>query len=550
MAKKKTYILLTFLVIVAFFCNNGALNTDIMESRNIVTAREMLSKGNFLVPTMNGEVRLEKPPLPTWAAALAESVSPFNMPLQRSMAGIMAVLAAVYLFLFARKFLRQDGVTAVLVLITCYNFVLQGRTATWDIYCHAFCMAAIYHICSAFWPLDVGGANVKSPKRRLWKHSMAAALWLALSIMSKGPVSLYALLLPFLLVFFYEKRPRMRSSWGAFGTMFLVALLLGGLWFAYVRVVAADDMHRIALKESSSWLGHNVRPVWYYATFFSESGVWAAVLLSAILLPLVKKLRRFKGVCFGGEYRFVWLWTVMVVLLLSLMPEKKMRYLLPMLLPASLLIAEFLRFIGGQRRFRWLLIVNAALLGLAFVGAPVALVFLAKGNNSIDFPFVIILLTGVAAAYFTLLGALHGSAKPMAWAVAAVFCALETCAMGRLTSVFKNPEMRSIALTRSDARLRSLPFYHKQGEELRIELVCAAGKSILPLDVASSDSVRKRLPLVLLTHKSLKEELPEGLLNAVDTLYIGTFDDNKHPKTDKHWSGMFRYRLTVLRAKD
>ena len=70
---------LPFLLLVfccSFFINNGAIFADIMESRNIITAREMVYDHNWLVPTMNGELRLEKPPLPTWIAAITEMISP------------------------------------------------------------------------------------------------------------------------------------------------------------------------------------------------------------------------------------------------------------------------------------------------------------------------------------------------------------------------------------------------------------------------------------------------------------------------------------------
>lgn len=80
------YMWIITLCIAAFFVNNGALQTDIMESRNIVTAREMVSDGNWLVPTMNGELRLEKPPLPTWVAAVVETVVPDNLKAQRAAA--------------------------------------------------------------------------------------------------------------------------------------------------------------------------------------------------------------------------------------------------------------------------------------------------------------------------------------------------------------------------------------------------------------------------------------------------------------------------------
>lgn len=60
------------------FINNRVVVPDIMEARNMVTAREMVHDGNWLVPTMNGDLRLEKPPLPTWLTAVAEMISPDN----------------------------------------------------------------------------------------------------------------------------------------------------------------------------------------------------------------------------------------------------------------------------------------------------------------------------------------------------------------------------------------------------------------------------------------------------------------------------------------
>ncbi|MCD8260663.1 MAG: phospholipid carrier-dependent glycosyltransferase, partial [Bacteroides sp.] len=52
-----------------FFIHNDVLYTDIMESRNIVTAREMVYEGNWIIPTMNGELQFASP-LSTWIAAV------------------------------------------------------------------------------------------------------------------------------------------------------------------------------------------------------------------------------------------------------------------------------------------------------------------------------------------------------------------------------------------------------------------------------------------------------------------------------------------------
>ena len=103
----KEYLWIIVLCLAAFFLNNNALPTDIMESRNIVTAREMVQDGNWLVPTMNGELRLEKPPLPTWIAAVIESIHPHALDAQRMAAGVMALIWVAYLYLIAKYISRR-----------------------------------------------------------------------------------------------------------------------------------------------------------------------------------------------------------------------------------------------------------------------------------------------------------------------------------------------------------------------------------------------------------------------------------------------------------
>ena len=104
-----------------------------MESRNIITAREMVYDGNWIIPTMNGESRLEKPPLPTWITAVAEMISPDNISLQRGMAALAAILLVAYFYLFASRIMKQNPLVPTLLLCTCYNIILMGRTASWDI---------------------------------------------------------------------------------------------------------------------------------------------------------------------------------------------------------------------------------------------------------------------------------------------------------------------------------------------------------------------------------------------------------------------------------
>ena len=59
-------ISIVVIVLLMLCINIDVIDVTIMEARNFITAREMLTDGNWLLTTMNGEPRYQKPPLPTW----------------------------------------------------------------------------------------------------------------------------------------------------------------------------------------------------------------------------------------------------------------------------------------------------------------------------------------------------------------------------------------------------------------------------------------------------------------------------------------------------
>ena len=188
------WVLLCLVCLTTFFVDNSVLVPDIMESGNIVTAREMVYDGNWIAPTMNGELRLEKPPLPTWLTAVVEMIAPDNLGWQRGVAGLAALLLVFYFYCFVKNILGVAPFVSALILCTCHNVILMGRTASWDIYCHC----------------------------------IVAGVLAGLSIMSKGPVSVYALLLPFVIAFAFVMRPCIKGCRVAIGVMCVIALVVGG----------------------------------------------------------------------------------------------------------------------------------------------------------------------------------------------------------------------------------------------------------------------------------------------------------------------------------
>ena len=539
---KEGWVLLV-VCIITFFINNPVIVPDIMESRNIITAREMVYDGNWMVPTMNGDLRLEKPPLPTWITALAEIISPDNVGLQRGMAGLAAIMLTVFFYLSATRIIQNKrfALLSTLILCTCYNIILMGRTASWDIYCHAFMMGAIYYLIRAL-----------SGKSASWGHFIAAGIFMGLSFMSKGPVSFYALLLPFLLAYCYYYRPVMKGKWPAFITMIVVCLLISSWWYIFIYLFHGDAMAYVADKESSSWLNRNVRPWYYYWSFFLETGVWSLLLLSAIFLPAWSKIDRKKK-----EYLFPLIWMFLTVVLLSLLPEKKNRYLLPVLISASYTMgylvlswSERLKTSHYPKADKIIFRINAWLITVVVALLPVAAFIFVYREGYVSFPVylslsVIILLIAVYLANT----AIKLQPVKLVYGVLALFLVAECFMLPLLKNIINNPDMKSVAGTREIQELNGIPFYHNEADPLRIELVYAANRKIRPLDVSDPDSIEAVLPCAILTHKPVAEELPSQLWEKVDTVYIGHFDDNRRPRNNRRYSDIFNYHITLLKKK-
>lgn len=535
--------LVILLALATFFVFNSALPTDIMEARNIVTAREMVSDGNWLVPTMNGEPRLEKPPLPTWVAGAIEEVFPGSLSAQRCAAGVMGLLWTLFLFRFVKMVTqrRQYALLTTMVFLTSYHIVVMGRTATWDIYCHAFMMGGIYYLAR----------GLLSDKSEQWRWFPLAGLMMGLSFLSKGPVSFYALLLPALVAIIAFMHPSVKGKWGALAVMLLVCLIVGGWWYAYLLVCQQEAVNAVIHKESASWVNHNVRPWYYYWRFFTETGVWAVLMLAALFVPYWKKVFNQEHSGLKRFYLFSITWTLSALVLLSLMPEKKIRYLLPIMAPCAMCVACLLAHFEDATDLpsRILLKVNGAVVTLAAIAIPVA-VFAFKWTS-----LPVGIMAGalfLSLAFYIGKATRNGDSRKIVYGVCILFMLVEVFLLKPVGRMFGNPQMRSISLTRTMKELKDVPFYHDKGDPVRIEIVYEAGKKILPVDFhkgCAAGGISHCLPFVLISHKYAAQTLPEGIMQDVDTVSLGTFDDNKHPKTDRHYTKDFIYHATVIKSK-
>lgn len=533
-------MILVFLMFCTFFVHNRAIFVDIMESRNIVTAREMVTDGNWLIPTMNGELRLEKPPLPTWIAAVVETISPDNLMLQRSMSGLAAVCLVLFTYLLAFRMTHDKlyaFLTAVL-LCTSYNLILIGRTASWDIYCHAFMMVAIYCL---FCALQSDGLSLK------W--FTLAGLAMGASFLGKGPVSFYALLLPFWVAysFFYKKSYSGKAKGCAW--MLFLTIVLSAWWYIYIYVSHPELSGYVFKKESSSWINYNVRPWYYYWKFFLETGIWALLMLLALWIPIWGKRVQDKK-----NYLFSLVWMLSILFFLSLVPEKKNRYLLPVLIPCAMAGAHLFHYwirrmkandVLGRVIYR----VHTFLILVVVLAIPYLLYRFAYEGGVMEGQTCVLLSIGVLF-FGVVMGYSILKVKPyvLLMSVVGLFMFIEIFMMPFIGKFVSNKQKKSLSETRQIAVLKPLQFYHPATDSLRIELVYEANKKIQSIDLNDSVAVKKSLPFALLTSK---EHIPEEdkWKSSISITSFGRFDDNPWPIGHRRYKDDLMKYVTVWQLK-
>jgi len=331
-------ISIAVIAIIMFVLNMDVLEVTIMEARNFITAREMLTDGNWLLTTMNGEPRYQKPPLPTWLAAISASIFGIKSIYAMRLPGfIMVIVLALTNYHLSNKILNNRQQSLINGLLTLTSFYVIGIVieAPWDIFTHGFMLIGIYHLYQLF-----------SKNQNYWKHTLFAGIFIGLSIMSKGPISFYALLLPFLIAYgLVYKYKHFKAKWFSMFSLLLLALVIGGWWYLFVRYADPQTFLEITKRETGNWSSYNVRPFYYYWSFFTQSGLWTIPAFVSLLYPYLKtRVSDLK------TYKFTLLWTLLAVILLSIIPEKKSRYLMPVLIPLALNIGFYIEYLF--RRFK------------------------------------------------------------------------------------------------------------------------------------------------------------------------------------------------------
>jgi 4-amino-4-deoxy-L-arabinose transferase-like glycosyltransferase len=401
----KTFLVLLALLLPALLVGLGERPVyKIQEVRIAETAREMLESGDWVVPRYNGELRLQKPPLPYWLTAASYQVVGVNAVATRLPAALFGLFLAFLMWHWVRREVGlKIAANSVLVLVVSYLGLRYFRSGEADAVLLFFISAA----CLLGYDLLHGRHD--AARRLLF------GLALGLGFLSKGPAALAIPLLTLFAMAVMEKRAgRLQPSAKNFFSLPGVALLLFAAfgWYVWIIWQLPEIAQSFFGKQVDETFirGTHAQPLWWYlAHFFEFFAPWGVLLIPAALMAYRQRGR----IAMPPLLRFAWVWLAIVFALLTATINKQTQYALLFAPPLAIILGHYLaeargRFASVNRLLFWLFCI-AALAGVAFalykssdiphallwLGLPIAPLLLQRLFHDGELSMPVLLVAGV-----------------------------------------------------------------------------------------------------------------------------------------------------------
>jgi len=191
------------------------------EARFAEAAREMMARGDAVVPTFGGANRYDKPILIYWCVWASYAVLGIDERAARLPSNVAGALTVMLLAWTARRRWGPGaGLVAGLLLATTVAFHVQCRACTADLVMMLPTLAAMLAL-ERIW---AGESD--------WRHALVLWTGLALALLAKGPVG------PAFVLFTGVALWALGRSWRRWEVIAAVALVVAGWWRLGVGVLA------------------------------------------------------------------------------------------------------------------------------------------------------------------------------------------------------------------------------------------------------------------------------------------------------------------------
>ena len=358
-------VLLAAAVWLGLFHNLGAIPLfDVDEGAFGEATREMLARGDYVSTWLNGQPRFDKPILVYWLQAASVrlfGLDEFALRLPSALAAT-AWVAAIYAFV--RRILERDtACAAAFIAATSAGVVVIGRGAIADALLNLFLALALFDVYR----------ELVDPRPR-WRRR--AYFWIALGVLTKGPV---ALLVPGAAsALAFGLQGRLADWWRAVRDPvgWLILLAVAGPWYALEYAARGDAFL------AGFFMRHNVErflvPLQGHAgspLFYLPALLLLVLPYTGLLLATLPEVRRLRATPLDT---LLWCWFLFVLGFFTLAGTKLPHYLLYGATPLFILMARRRDALRSRGAALW-----PALLLLAAVAAlPLVLRHAAPGARN------------------------------------------------------------------------------------------------------------------------------------------------------------------------
>ncbi len=300
------------------------------ETRYLAVAWEMWSRGDFLVPYLNGETYSHKPPLLFWLFHAGWAVFGVNEWWPRLVAPLISLANLLLTWRLARALWPEE--------------VEAARIAPWLLFggllWSGFFTVVQFDLLIVFCTLlgMLGLLHSSQGKGSGW---LLVGLAIGLGVLAKGPVILLHLLPVALLGYFWVDRSKLKG-WHCWYLGTLSALILGtgiALLWALPASVAGGEAYRDAIfwgqtaDRVVNSFAHK-QPLWWYLPQLP-----LALLPWTLWMPVWRGLARL-NVRADRALRFCLAWLLPVFIAFSFISGKQIKYLLPLFPVIALIMAH------------------------------------------------------------------------------------------------------------------------------------------------------------------------------------------------------------------
>ena len=313
------------------FINLGYPLIEPDETRYAQIALEMNDSGDFLVPRLQGELYLDKPPLLYWLTCASYRVfgpGPWAARLPSALAGWLLVLATYVLGI--RLIGCRSAWLGSLFLLLCTGFIFSSRFLIMDEVLTLFTTLSL--LCM--------GCALQA-KSRVGGWWLLAGIACGFGVLTKGPVAAVLCLPPALIMAFLSDANR-RPGWPNFIAFLIPATLITAPWFLAISIEQPEFLGYFFLKHNlirfTQAFDHQ-EPWWFYMPILLAGMFPASLLLPALLHYLFGRSQRLSDMR-SGSLGFLCLSSAWILFFFSLSKCKLPTYILPAFPVLSLVLGK------------------------------------------------------------------------------------------------------------------------------------------------------------------------------------------------------------------